>query len=52
VGLAQLVRFLLVELTYPGSNSRFDMCVVFTVNYFFSKVFLVTDFVNLKIKLI
>jgi hypothetical protein len=36
VGLAQLVRFLVVELTYSGSNLRFDMGVVFMVNYSFS----------------
>jgi hypothetical protein len=36
VGLAQLVRFLVVELTHSGSNLRFDMGVVFTVNYSFS----------------
>jgi hypothetical protein len=58
VGLAQLVRFLVVELIHPGSNHRFDMNVAFTANYFFSgrrrpvnsKTLLVTDFVNLKIK--
>jgi hypothetical protein len=58
VGLAQLVRFLVVELTHPGSNTRFDMGIVFTANYSFSggnvpidsEVHLVTDFVNLKIK--
>jgi hypothetical protein len=37
VGLAQLVRFLVVELTHPGLNPRFDMCVAFTVNYSFSE---------------
>ncbi len=59
VGLAQLVRFLVVKLTYSGLNSIFDMSVIFTANYFFrggdvsvdSDTFLVTDFVNLKIKL-
>jgi hypothetical protein len=53
VGLAQLIRFLflLVELICSGSNYRFDMSVVFTTNYSFSETFLVTDFVNLKIKL-
>jgi hypothetical protein len=58
VGLAQLVRFLVVELIYPGLNSRFDICVVFTTNYYFSgddipidsEVVLMTDFVNFKIK--
>jgi hypothetical protein len=58
VGLDQLVRFIMLKLTYLGSNSRFDMCVVFTTNYFLvgddvfidNETFLVTDFVNLKIK--
>jgi hypothetical protein len=36
VGLDQLVRFLVVELTHPGSNPRFDMGVAFTTNYFLS----------------
>jgi hypothetical protein len=36
VGLAQLVRFLVVELTHPDLNPRFDMCVIFMVNYSFS----------------
>jgi hypothetical protein len=36
VELVQLVRFLGVELTQPDSNSRFDMSVIFTTNYFFS----------------
>jgi hypothetical protein len=36
VGLAQLVRFLMVELTHPGSNPRFYMGVAFTANYSFS----------------
>jgi hypothetical protein len=59
VGLAQLVRFLVLELTHTILNSRFDMSVVFMANYFSvggdvpvkSKTLLVTDFVNLKIKL-
>jgi hypothetical protein len=37
VGLAQLVRFLVVELNHPGSNPRFDMGVAFTANYSFSE---------------
>jgi hypothetical protein len=37
VGLTKLVRFLVIELTHPDSNSRFDMCVVFTDNYYFSR---------------
>jgi hypothetical protein len=36
VALVQLVRFLVVKLTHPASNSRFDMIVVFTANYSFS----------------
>jgi hypothetical protein len=36
VGLTQLVRFLVVELTHPGSNPKFDMSVAFTANYSFS----------------
>jgi hypothetical protein len=36
VGLTQLVRFLVVELTNRGSNPIFDMCVIFTANYSFS----------------
>jgi hypothetical protein len=37
VGLAQLLRFLVVELIYPGLNPRFNIGVIFTANYFFSK---------------
>jgi hypothetical protein len=36
VGLAQLVRFLVVKLTHLVSNPRFDMGVTFTANYSFS----------------
>jgi hypothetical protein len=36
-GLSQLVRFIMVELTHPGLNYRFDMNVVFTANYSFSR---------------
>jgi hypothetical protein len=36
VGLVQLVRFLLVELIYLGLNLRFDMSVIFMINYSFS----------------
>jgi hypothetical protein len=58
VGLAQLVRFLVVELTHLGSNSRFDMGVAFTLIILSvggdvsvdSEALLVIDFVNLKIK--
>jgi hypothetical protein len=37
VGLAQLVRLLVVELTHSVLNLRFDMYLVFTVNYSFSE---------------
>jgi hypothetical protein len=58
--LVQLIRFLVVELIHIGLNLRFDMCVAFTINYFSvggdvpvdSEMILVTDFVNLKIKLV
>jgi hypothetical protein len=36
VGLAQFVRFLVVELTHPVLNPRFDMSAAFTANYSFS----------------
>jgi hypothetical protein len=36
VSLVQLVRFLVVEITHPDSNSRFNMRVVFMTNYSFS----------------
>jgi hypothetical protein len=47
-----------VQLTHPDSNFRFDMGVVFTVNYSFSwrrrpvdiETLLLTDFVDVKIK--
>jgi hypothetical protein len=56
--LAQLVRFLVVELIHSGSNLIFDMSVVFLTNYSFSgrqrtvnsEVLLEIDFVNLEIK--
>jgi hypothetical protein len=59
VGLAQLFRFLLIKLTHPSLNSRFNMGVTFTANYFsvggdasvHSDTLLMIDFVNLKIKL-
>jgi hypothetical protein len=38
VVLVQLVRFLVVELIHPVSNSRFDICVIFMTNYFFSRM--------------
>jgi hypothetical protein len=34
--LAQLVRFLVVELNHSSLNPIFDMTVVFMVNYFFN----------------
>jgi hypothetical protein len=36
VRLAQLVRFIVVKITHPDSNTRFNMDVPFTINYFFS----------------
>jgi hypothetical protein len=56
--LAQLVRFLVVKLTHSSLNLIFDMSIVFMANYFFNRrrrliddeTFLMTDFVNLKIK--
>jgi hypothetical protein len=58
--LVQLIRFLVVELIHIDLNSRFEMCVTFMINYFSvggdvpvdSEMILVTDFVNLKIKLV
>jgi hypothetical protein len=59
VGLA-LVKFLVLELTHTGLNLKFNMSVVFMINYFFSgrrrpvddseTTLLVIDFMNLKIK--
>jgi hypothetical protein len=37
VSLVQLVRFLVVELTHLGSNPKFDMSIVFAINYSFSE---------------
>jgi hypothetical protein len=47
-----------VQLTHSGSNHIFDMCVAFTANCFLvggdvpidNETFLMTDFINLKIK--
>jgi hypothetical protein len=58
MGLIQLVRFLVIELTHLYLNPRFNMYIIFMTNYFFSgrrhpidsETFLVTDFINLKIK--
>jgi hypothetical protein len=48
----------LINLIHPGLNSRFDIAVAFTANYYLSgrrhpvdsETFLMTVFVNLKIK--
>jgi hypothetical protein len=55
VGLVQLIRFLVMELTLSYSNLRFNIGVIFIANYSFSgrldsKTLLVTNFVNLNIK--
>jgi hypothetical protein len=50
---------LVVELIHSGLNFKFDINVVFMANYYFSgsqrpvdsDTLLVTDFMNLKIKL-
>jgi hypothetical protein len=34
--LVQLIRFLVVKLTHPGLNPKFNMSVAFTANYSFS----------------
>jgi hypothetical protein len=57
--VSQLDIFLTVELIYLDLNFRFNMDVIFMVNYSFcgmrrhinSEILLVTDFMNLKIKL-
>jgi hypothetical protein len=36
VGLAQLIRFLVVKLIYLDLNFRFDMSDIFMINYFFN----------------
>jgi hypothetical protein len=36
ISVCQLVRFVVVELTHPGSNLRFDIGVAFMANYSFS----------------
>jgi hypothetical protein len=59
VDLAQLVKFLVVKLIHLVLNTRFDLGVAFTANYFSvgddvpidSEALLMTNFVNLKIKL-
>jgi hypothetical protein len=37
VVLVQLIRFLVLKLTHPGLNPKFDMSVIFTANYSFSR---------------
>jgi hypothetical protein len=37
VDLTQLVRFLIVKLIYLDLNLKFDMSVIFTINYSFSE---------------
>jgi hypothetical protein len=59
VDLVQLFRFVVVKLIYSGLNLRFDVDTIFMANYSFSgmrrpidsETLLVTDFMNLKIKL-
>jgi hypothetical protein len=58
VGLAQLVRFIVVELTHLGSILRFDTILYLWLIILLvrgdilidNETLLVTDFVNLKIK--
>jgi hypothetical protein len=58
VSLAQLVRFLVMEIIHSVLNSKFNMSVTFMTNYSLvgadvsvdSNTLLVTDFVNLRIK--
>jgi hypothetical protein len=51
-----MVRFVVVKLNHLDLNFRFDIGTVFMVNYSFNKrridseVFLMTNFINLKIK--
>jgi hypothetical protein len=49
----------MVKLTYLDLNYKFNMRIIFMINYFFSvrddvlvdsETFLMTDFMNLKIK--
>jgi hypothetical protein len=57
VGLAQLIRFIVLKLTQSDSNPRFDISVILQLIILSvkqrpvdSEMFLVTDFINLKIK--
>jgi hypothetical protein len=63
LGLAQVVSFLVVKPTYPDSNPRFDVCIIYLRLIIFSVVDdvpvdtssstarrLLIDFMNLKIK--
>jgi hypothetical protein len=51
-------RFLVVKLIYLILNFRFDLCVIFMINYFLvggdisvnNEIFLLIDLINLKIK--
>jgi hypothetical protein len=53
-----LIGFIMVKLIHSDLNFRFNIDIVFMINYFLvggdvpvdSETFLVTDFVNLKIK--
>jgi hypothetical protein len=51
-----MVRFVVVKLAHLDLNFRFDIDIVFMVNYSFSErridseTFLMTNFVNLNIK--
>jgi hypothetical protein len=57
VGLAQLIRFIVLKLTQSDSNPRFDISVILQLIILSvkqrpvdSEMFLMTDFINLKIK--
>jgi hypothetical protein len=60
LGLTQLIRFLVVNLTHANLNFRFDICIIFMTNillmvggiFIDGDALLMTDFINLKIKLI
>jgi hypothetical protein len=38
LSLAQMVRFFVIELIYPDSNPRFDVCVIYLRLIIFSEV--------------
>jgi hypothetical protein len=55
VGLAQLVRFIMVKLIHPDLNSRFVIVQLIILSVrsnvsVDSEILLLTDFINLKIK--